>query len=148
MVWYGQYYYMELNVAKMLHDLNLECEMEESQIVKKLSKVEKQASITLDEMQRKAVVEAVKNGVLVITGEDLVPVRRPRSMPLSGIFETEDMEIPSGGTYRPRSQADDGSHRLGGSDDPPASGAVWGCLLTTAAQPPLSGMKKIRWKRM
>ena len=68
MVWYGQYYYMELNVAKMLHDLNLECEMEEIQIVKKLSKVEKQASITLDEMQRKAVVEAVKNGVLVITG--------------------------------------------------------------------------------
>ena len=90
MVWYGQYYYMELNVAKMLHDLNLECEMEESQIVKKLSKVEKQASITLDEMQRKAVVEAVKNGVLVITGG---PGTGKTINAIIRYFETEDMEI-------------------------------------------------------
>ena len=92
MVWYGQYYYMELNVAKMLHDLNLECEMEEIQIVKKLSKVEKQASITLDEMQRKAVVEAVKNGVLVITGGP----GTGKTTTINAIiryFETEDMEI-------------------------------------------------------
>ena len=92
MVWYGQYYYMELNVAKMLHDLNLECEMEESQIVKKLSKVEKQASITLDEMQRKAVVETVKNGVLVITGGP----GTGKTTTINAIiryFETEDMEI-------------------------------------------------------
>ena len=92
MVWYGQYYYMELNVAKMLHDLNLECEMEESQIVKKLSKVEKQASITLDEMQCKAVVEAVKNGVLVITGGP----GTGKTTTINAIiryFETEDMEI-------------------------------------------------------
>ena len=92
MVWYGQYYYMELNVAKMLHDLNLECEMEESQIVKKLSKVEKQASITLDEMQRKAVLEAVKNGVLVITGGP----GTGKTTTINAIiryFETEDMEI-------------------------------------------------------
>lgn len=92
MVWYRQYYYMELNVAKMLHDLNLECEMEESQIVKKLSKVEKQASITLDEMQRKAVVEAVKNGVLVITGGP----GTGKTTTINAIiryFETEDMEI-------------------------------------------------------
>ena len=92
MVWYGQYYYMELNVAKMLHDLNLECEMEESRIVKKLSKVEKQASITLDEMQRKAVVEAVKNGVLVITGGP----GTGKTTTINAIiryFETEDMEI-------------------------------------------------------
>ena len=92
MVWYGQYYYMELNVAKMLHDLNLECEMEESQIVKKLSKVEKQASITLDEMQRKAVVEAVKNGVLVITGGP----GTGKTTTINAIIrycETEDMEI-------------------------------------------------------
>ena len=92
MVWYGQYYYMELNVAKMLHDLNLECEMEESQTVKKLSKVEKQASITLDEMQRKAVVEAVKNGVLVITGGP----GTGKTTTINAIiryFETEDMEI-------------------------------------------------------
>ena len=92
MVWYGQYYYMELNVAKMLHDLNLECEMEESQIVKKLSKVEKQASITLDEMQRKAVVEAVKYGLLVITGGP----GTGKTTTINAIiryFETEDMEI-------------------------------------------------------
>ena len=91
-VYVSHFYYLELNTAKMLHDLNLECEMEESQIVKKLSKVEKQASITLDEMQRKAVVEAVKNGVLVITGGP----GTGKTTTINAIiryFETEDMEI-------------------------------------------------------
>ncbi|MCC8163126.1 MAG: ATP-dependent RecD-like DNA helicase [Lachnospiraceae bacterium] len=68
LVFYSQYYYMELNVAKMLHDLNLKCEMEETQILDKLRIVEQGEEIELDEMQRRAVVESVKNGLLIITG--------------------------------------------------------------------------------
>lgn len=92
MVFYSQYYYMELNTAKMLHDLNLECEMEEEQIVRKLKKVEELSRIDLDEMQRRAVVEAVKNGLLIITGGP----GTGKTTTINAIiryFETEDMEI-------------------------------------------------------
>lgn len=92
LVFYSQYYYMELNTAKMLHDLNLECEMEEEQIVKKLKKVEKHAQIELDGLQRRAVIEAVKNGLLIITGGP----GTGKTTTINAIiqyFETEDMEI-------------------------------------------------------
>lgn len=68
MVFYSQYYYTELNIAKMLHDLNLVCPMEEEVILKKIRRIEEEERIELDEMQRKAVMESVKNGLLVITG--------------------------------------------------------------------------------
>ena len=48
LVFYSQYYYMELNIAKMLHDLNLVCRMEEEQILKKISRIEEQEQIELD----------------------------------------------------------------------------------------------------
>lgn len=92
MVYYSRYYYMELNTARMLHDLNLECEMEEKQIIKKLQKVEAQSRITLDAMQRRAVVEAVKNGLLIITGGP----GTGKTTTINAIiryFETEEMEI-------------------------------------------------------
>ncbi|MBR5509656.1 MAG: ATP-dependent RecD-like DNA helicase [Lachnospiraceae bacterium] len=92
MVFYSQYYYMELNVAKMLHDLNLECRMEKEEISRKLAKVEKSTGIELDEMQRQAVVEAVKNGLVIITGGP----GTGKTTTINAIiryFETEDMEI-------------------------------------------------------
>lgn len=92
MVFYSQYYYMELNTAKMLHDLNLECEMEEEQIIRKLKKVEEHAQIELDGMQRRAVIESVKNGLLIITGGP----GTGKTTTINAIiryFETEDMEI-------------------------------------------------------
>lgn len=92
MVFYSRNYYLELNTAKMLHDLDLECEMEEKQIIRKLQKVEKQFQINLDQMQRRAVVEAVKNGLLIITGGP----GTGKTTTINAIiryFETEDMEI-------------------------------------------------------
>ena len=92
MVFYSQYYYMELNVAKMLHDLNLECAMDQELILKKLADVEKLSKIELDEMQRLAAVEAVKNGLLIITGGP----GTGKTTTINAIiryFETEDMEI-------------------------------------------------------
>lgn len=67
-VYASQYYYMELNSAKMLHDLNIHCDMAEDVIEKRLQSVEKDAGLSLDEMQRTAVKEAVKRGVMVLTG--------------------------------------------------------------------------------
>ncbi len=92
MVFGSRNYYMELNTAKMLHDLNLECSSEEEKIVRKLRKVEKQSHISLDPIQRRAVVEAVKNGLLIITGGP----GTGKTTTINAIiryFETEDMEI-------------------------------------------------------
>lgn len=92
MVYYSRYYYMELNTAKMLNDLNLECKMEERQILEKLRKVEMQEQIELDDMQRRAVVESVKNGLLIITGGPGTG-KTTTINTIIRYFETEDMEI-------------------------------------------------------
>jgi len=61
-------FYLELNSAKMLCDLNIKYDLPLTEIDSRLSAVEKQFQIELDEMQRTAVMEAAKNGLLVITG--------------------------------------------------------------------------------
>ncbi len=64
----SHYYYLELNTAKMLHDLNIECEMPEDLMERRLRKVEETEQIELDVMQHKAVIESIKHGLLVLTG--------------------------------------------------------------------------------
>ena len=60
----AHYYYMELNTAKMLHDLNINCDMPEEMMERRLCKVE----IKLDPKQHTAVIESIKHGLLVLTG--------------------------------------------------------------------------------
>lgn len=67
-VYPAYYYYLELNSAKMLHDLNVFYEIAEDAIEKRLQQIEEDAELSLDELQRTAVKEAVRNGVLVLTG--------------------------------------------------------------------------------
>lgn len=62
------FYYLELNTAKMLHDLDIECEMPEDMMEQRLKKVEKRENIELDPMQHRAVIESIKHGLLVLTG--------------------------------------------------------------------------------
>lgn len=62
------YYYLELNTARMLCDLNISYDIMESQIENRLSKIEKSSNIELDEMQRYAVIEAARKGLLIVTG--------------------------------------------------------------------------------
>lgn len=52
----------------MLHDLNVSYEIAEDAIEKRLQQIEEDAELSLDELQRTAVKEAVRNGVLVLTG--------------------------------------------------------------------------------
>lgn len=67
-VYAAQNYFMEMNVARMLNDLNVNYDVDEEKLENKISEIEKQDGIVLDEMQHKAVIEAVKKGLLIITG--------------------------------------------------------------------------------
>ena len=67
-VYASQYYQIELHTAQMLHELNLKDTVDEEVIAEKIRRIQKAEKIELDEMQQQAIVEAVKNGLLVITG--------------------------------------------------------------------------------
>ena len=67
-VYASHYYYTELNTARMLHDLNISGSESEEQIRKSLAVIQKEEQIELDELQIRAVIEAVNCGLLVITG--------------------------------------------------------------------------------
>lgn len=67
-VYPSNYYYMELNTAKMLHDLNVHAETDITYVRKRLQLIEQDAELSLDEMQRQAVIESVKHGILILTG--------------------------------------------------------------------------------
>lgn len=67
-VYATQYYYMELNTAKMLHDLNIRGDIPEGKIRKQLEEIQQQEELELDAMQAQAVMEAVNSGLLIITG--------------------------------------------------------------------------------
>ncbi len=67
-VYAAQYYYLELNTAKMLHDLNIHGDIPRGQIDGRLQQIEQEESICLDELQAEAVRQAVNCGLLVITG--------------------------------------------------------------------------------
>lgn len=67
-VYLSHYYYMELNVARMLHELDIDCDMPEEMMEKRLKKVEEEERISLDVLQHRAVIEAIKHGLLILTG--------------------------------------------------------------------------------
>ena len=67
-IYASQYYQLELHVAQMLKELALEDTVDEERMEAQLVRLEKSGNVELDEKQRQAVVEAVKNGLLVITG--------------------------------------------------------------------------------
>lgn len=67
------YYYAELNCAKMLHDLNVSVEedflpSQEKKIMQKIETLEKELEIELDDLQRKAVLQSIQNGILILSG--------------------------------------------------------------------------------
>ncbi len=61
-------YYMEMNCARMLLDLNLSFSVSDDTLAKRVSKIEKRQGIVLDVLQKSAVYQAVQNGVTIITG--------------------------------------------------------------------------------
>ncbi|MCI9559723.1 ATP-dependent RecD-like DNA helicase [Candidatus Ventrimonas sp. KK005] len=67
-VYASQYYYMEMNAARMLHDLNIRGSQPEDGIRRKLEQICAKEGIEPDEMQLQAVIQAVNSGLLILTG--------------------------------------------------------------------------------
>ena len=72
-VYASSYYYAELKCARMLHDLNISITedilpSEEKKVEGLFAAMEKEQGIVLDELQKKAVMESVKNGIMILSG--------------------------------------------------------------------------------
>lgn len=67
-IYLSHYYYMELNTAKMLYELNTDYEISDSEYQKVIKKVEEKSKMKLDTMQKKAIKMAAEHGLVVITG--------------------------------------------------------------------------------
>lgn len=77
-IYVSSYYYTELSCARMLHDLNsisFDEEGNEGQnkagelkVNKLLQELEKEQGIILDELQKRAVLQSVKSGVMILSG--------------------------------------------------------------------------------
>lgn len=63
-----RYYYLELNTARMLRELNIFSQEDEKGIERRIANIEKETGTILDEMQKKAVKEAASHGLLILTG--------------------------------------------------------------------------------
>ncbi len=67
-IYASAFFYMEANTATMLKQLDATFDVPDIEIEASLRQIEKQTKMDLDEHQVEAVKEAVRNGVLVITG--------------------------------------------------------------------------------
>lgn len=67
-IYASSFYYMEANTATMLKQLNVPYDVPDIEIEARIRTIEKQTGMELDEHQVTAVKEAVRNGLLVITG--------------------------------------------------------------------------------
>jgi len=63
-----RHYYMELSCARMINDLNVIFDVDDEYVIKKVSALSSKKSIELETIQKEAVISAVKNGVLIVTG--------------------------------------------------------------------------------
>lgn len=67
-IYAAAFYHMEANTAMMLKQLDISYDVSDAEIEKRVKCIEKQTQIELDEQQLCAVKEAVRNGLLIITG--------------------------------------------------------------------------------
>ena len=85
-------YYMEMSIARMLCDLNIRETVNEKAVLDKIGKIEEATGTVLDEMQRKAVVEAVGCGLLILTGGPGTG-KTTTINTLIAYFESENLEL-------------------------------------------------------
>lgn len=91
-VYSATFYHMEANTAAMLKKLDVSYDIKDEEIEKRIKRIEKQTKIELDEQQICAVKEAVKNGLLVITGGPGTG-KTTTINTIIRYFETEGMDI-------------------------------------------------------
>ena len=68
LIYPAQYYYLGLNTARMLRELDIFCPEDEKIVERRIVQIEKETGTVLDEMQKKAVQEAAGHGLLILTG--------------------------------------------------------------------------------
>lgn len=91
-IYAASYYQVELHVAQMIHTLNLQDTVKEDILEEKIERIQRGTGIELDEKQKDAVKEAVKNGLLIITGGP----GTGKTTTINAIiryFEMEDLDI-------------------------------------------------------
>lgn len=67
-VYSSQLYNLELDTARMLHDLNVSGTVDLRILESKIKRIEEEMQTTLDEMQHEAVLMAAQNGLFILTG--------------------------------------------------------------------------------
>ena len=92
-------YYAELSCARMIHDLNVSVEAtrqllpsEEEEIIKKIENLEQKLQLHLDELQKKAVLESIRNGIFILSGGPGTGKTTTINMIIQ-YFEAEGMDI-------------------------------------------------------
>ncbi|MDE5893012.1 MAG: ATP-dependent RecD-like DNA helicase [Acetatifactor sp.] len=68
LIYAASYYYAELNCAHMLCQLDIPMRQEEQHIRRTLEAVTGEIGIALDELQYRAVLEAIQNGLFILSG--------------------------------------------------------------------------------
>ena len=91
-VYVTSYYYLELDVARMLCDLNCRYDVPVRLIEQRLHKIQKDTLLELDELQVEAVSEAVQNGVFILTGGPGTG-KTTTINTIIRFFETEGMDV-------------------------------------------------------
>ena len=107
-VFLSTFYYTELNIARMLLELNIETTEDDYIMGIKLDTIEKLTGVQLDELQRKAVIETQNNGVSVITGGPGTG-KTTTINAIIQMFETDGLEVslaaPTGRAAKRMSEA-------------------------------------------
>ncbi|MBQ8813828.1 MAG: ATP-dependent RecD-like DNA helicase [Lachnospiraceae bacterium] len=107
-IYLSKYYYMEMNCARMLTDLNLHIPDSEMAVESRIRRIEREEKLELDEHQRSAVKEAAGNGLLILTGGPGTG-KTTTIKAIIHYFEQEDMEVllaaPTGRAAKRMSEA-------------------------------------------
>lgn len=99
LVYASSFYYAEMNCARMLIDLNRAMEAEgqisgaeENRRIQKIRELERRQGIELDELQRQAVLQSLRHGVLILSGGPGTG-KTTTINTMIGYFEREGMDI-------------------------------------------------------
>ena len=139
-VYASSLYYLELNTAKMLCDLDAAGRIDEEKTVRKIHKIEKRKEFVLDDLQRRAVLEAIRRGILILTGGPGTGKTTTINTMIE-YFESEGMEIaPAAPTGRAAKRMTEATgceaktiHRLLEVEGAPEGGG--GTFARNASQP-------------